>query len=669
MTSHAGGSKPWQAWAAVVLALIPAVLIVLLASDVRSASAQTLPQVDPWAWGRNSEGQLGNGTNDTNAHPNPVQVSNLTDVIDVADGGLHSLAIKSDGTDDGPANDGTVWSWGNNFQGQLGDGTSGSGTNKNTPVQASGLTDVVDVAGGNNHSLAIKSDGTGDGPANDGTVWSWGFNNRGQLGYDPDPATTGTFESSSTPGQVSGLTDVIAVAGGTSHSMALKSDGTVWAWGINDVGQLGNGESGSGNMSITPVQVEDLSDPTGFLTGVVTVAAGSHHNLAVKSDGTVWTWGFNSQGMLGNGTSGTDSNVPVQASNLTDATDVSGGNFHSVALKSDGTVWAWGANDKGQLGNGTIAGSNTPVQVKDPGDPNDPNDDVPLTDVKDVSSGLNHNLAATSTHGAVWAWGCNDYGQLGNSGIPRNPGSNCASPAFSRTPVQTIGLFDATEIAGGGSHSLALASIDNAAPDTTGTPSPAPNAAGWNNSDVTLNLNATDTGGSSVREIIYSATGAQTIPSTTDPGDSASIPITTEGETTITYHATDNAGNLEAPEETLTVKLDKSAPTVDSWSPTGRGVGRRTNITAAFSDEMDEATLTSQTVKLLNTATGKRVRNVVVGYDEATKTLTLDPFGNSTTLLAKSTKYKVTITTAVENLADTRMVQAKSWSFTTGRRA
>jgi alpha-tubulin suppressor-like RCC1 family protein len=651
----------WRARAAVLLALISAVIFVFSVSDGQLASAQTLPQIDPWAWGRNVEGQLGNGTTNSIPNPNPTQVSNLTDVIDVSGGGLHSLAIKSDGTDDGTANDGTVWTWGNDFQGQLGDG--GTNTNKNTPVQVSGLTDVVAVAGGGSHSLAVKSGGT---------VWTWGSNNRGQLGYDPDPATTDTLENSPTPSQVSGLTDVVAVAGGNSHSLAVKSDGTVWAWGINDVGQLGNGESGSGLISVTPVQVEDPGDPTTFLQDVVAVAGGSNHSLAVKSDGTVWSWGFNSQGMLGNGTSGTGTNssVPVQASNLTDATDVSGGTFHSIALESDGTVWAWGLNDKGQLGHDPdpavpgFQNSNTPSQVSG------------LTDVNDVVSGNDHNLAATSTHGTVWAWGCNHYGQLGNSGVPTG-GLNCASPALSRTPVQTIGLFAATEVAGGGSHSLALASIDNAAPDTTDTPSPAPNAAGWNNSDVTVSLSATDTGGSGVEEIIYSATGAQPIASTTVPGDTALIPITTEGETTITYHATDNAGNVEAPENTLTVKLDKSAPTVDSWSPTGKGVGRGTNMTAAFSDEMDEATLTSQTVKLLNTATGKRGKNVLVSYDEATRTVTLDPFGpTSTTLLTKSTKYKVTITTGVKNLAGISLDQdqtragdqPKVWSFTTGRR-
>lgn len=667
MMSYMGRSRFWRARRATVLlfALISAVLLILSVSEGRLASAQT-PQVDPWAWGNDSQGQLGDGgtTPNVNANPNPVQVSNLTDVLAVAGGGLHSLAIKSDGTDDSTSNDGTVWTWGNDFNGQLGDG--GTNANKNTPVQASGLTDMVAVAGGSNHSLAVKSDGS---------VYTWGGNNKGQLGYDPDPTTT-TFEDSSTPGQVSGLTDVVAVAGGTSYSLALKSDGTMWAWGNNDVGQLGNGESGSGLTSITPVQVEDPSDASGFFTGVVAVAAGSHHSLAVKSDGTVWAWGWNPYGQLGDGTT-TNSSTPVQASNLTGATDVSGGNFHSVALKSDGTVWAWGRNDKGQLGHDPnpatpgFQNSSTPSQVSS------------LTGVKDVASGNNHNLVATNTSGAVWAWGCNDYGQLGNSGVPTNPASNCAT--FSRTPVQTIGLFAATEVTGGGSHSLALANMDNTDPTTTNMVSPAPGANGWNNSDVTVTLNATDdAGGSGVKEIVYSATGDQTIPTTTDPGDSAQVTITTEGETTIAYHANDNAGNAETPEKTLTIKLDKSAPTVDSFAPTGKGVSRGTDITATFSDEMDDATLitdqvnqTSTTVKLINTATGRRVKNVVVSYGEATKTVTLDPFGTSTTLLAKNTKYKVTVTTGAMNLAGFALDQnptkagnqPKTWTFITGRSA
>lgn len=582
MTSHTGRSGLWRARAAVLLlALISAALLVLSVSGGRLASAQTPPQIDPWAWGRNAEGELGNGTTNVTANLNPVQVSNLTDVVTAAGGGLHSLAIKSDGTGDSTSNDGTVYAWGNNFNGQLGDGTSGSGTNKTTPVQVSGLTDVVAVAGGNSHSLAIKSDGAGDGSADDGTVYTWGANNFGQLGYDPEPTTPTTFENSHTPVQVSGLTDVVAVAGGTFHSLALKSDGTLWAWGNNDVGQLGNGESGSGVVSNTPVQVEDPSDPTGFFTDVVAVAAGSNHSLAIKSDGTddgsaddgiVYAWGFNSEGQLGDGTSGSPTNnksTPAQASGLMDVTEVAGGNAHSLALESNGTVYTWGSNSKGQLGhdpNPATSGfepSSTPSQVSG------------LTNVEDVASGLNHNLATKSTHGAVWAWGCNDYGQLGNNGVPTNPGSNCAP--FSRTPVQTIGLFNAAEVAGGGSHSLALANSETIAPTTTVTALPTSNANGWNNSDVTVSLSATDTGGSDVKEITYSATGAQATPSSTVSGDSATFGIDAEGETTLTCSAKDNAGNTEVAQN-LTVKLDKTDPTGSMAINNGKARTRKRSV-------------------------------------------------------------------------------------------
>jgi alpha-tubulin suppressor-like RCC1 family protein len=320
MMSHTGTLRMWHARVAVLLfALISAVLLVLLASDGRSASAQTPPQMDPWAWGRNDQGQLGNGTTNVTANPNPTQVSKLTDVLVVAGGGSHSLAIKSDGTGDSNPNDGTAWAWGINGFGQLGydpnPATPTTFENSNTPSQVSSLTDVVAVAGGNNHSLAVKSDGTDDGPTNDGTVYAWGFNNQGQLGN----GTSGTGTNSNTPVQVidtkgttdtsddGPLEDVVAVAGGTFHSLALKSNGTVWAWGINDVGQLGNGTTNS-TPNPNPVQVIDTKGTTdtsddGPLEDVVAIAAGSNHNLAVKSDGTVWAWGFNSQGMLGNGTS------------------------------------------------------------------------------------------------------------------------------------------------------------------------------------------------------------------------------------------------------------------------------------------------------------------------------------------------------------------------------
>ncbi len=190
-------------------------------------------------------------------------------LMDVKAGGWHTLGLKSDGT---------VWAWGNNGSGRLGDGTT---TDRHTPVQVNGLSGVTAIAGGWHYTIAMKSDGT---------VWAWGYNDYGQLG-------DGTTTERHTPVQVSGLSGVVAIAGAQLHSLALKSDGTVWAWGENSAGQLGDGTTTS---RYTPVQVSGLS-------GVVAIAGGTSYSLALKSDGTVWAWGYNGNGQLGNGTTRRDS--------------------------------------------------------------------------------------------------------------------------------------------------------------------------------------------------------------------------------------------------------------------------------------------------------------------------------------------------------------------------
>lgn len=283
-----------------------------------------------WAWGSNDHGQLGDGNN-INSNT-PVPVTGLADaggnyfhMTQVAGGLYHSLALKSDGT---------VWAWGDNRYGALGDGTNSSST---TPVQVSGMRNIVQVSGGALHSLALRADGT---------VWAWGNNDYGQLG-------DGTTSNGYYPVRVSGLTGVTQVAGGSQHALAVKSDGTVWAWGNNIYGQLGDGTKTS---SYTPVQVTGL-------TGVTQVVGG-YHSLALKSDGTVWAWGLNDNGQLGDGTK-TTSYTPVQVTGLTGVVQVSAGYKYSLALKSGGTVWAWGLNDNGQLGDGTTADETTPVQSLD----------------------------------------------------------------------------------------------------------------------------------------------------------------------------------------------------------------------------------------------------------------------------------------------------------------
>jgi alpha-tubulin suppressor-like RCC1 family protein len=342
------------------------------------------------AWGNNSQGQLGNGT--TANSTTPVDVSNLSGITALGAGAEHSLAVKSDGT---------AWAWGQNANGELGDGTT---TDRLMPVQVSNLTGATAVACGTAHSLVLKSDGT---------VWSFGLNQNGQLG-------DGTTTQRTSPVQVSGLTGVIAIAAGSDHSLALKGDGTVWAWGKNTNGQLGDG---SKTKRTTPVR-------SGTLTGVIAIAAGGDHSLALKSDATVWAWGYNFYGELGDGTK-TNRTSPVRVTGLTGVVGIAAGSNHSLAVKSDGTVWAWGNNGVGQLGDGTTTSRTTAVRSGT------------LSGVTKLAAGAHHSLALKSD-GTLWAWGYNLYGQIGD-GTTTNRTS----------AVRVTGLSGIATMAGGAFFSLA----------------------------------------------------------------------------------------------------------------------------------------------------------------------------------------------------------------------
>ena len=203
---------------------------------------------------------------------------------------------------------GTVWAWGNNQSGQLGDGTV---INHAIAQPVTGITSVTAVSAGGAHSLALK---------NDGTVWAWGSNSNGQLG-------DGTLNFHLTPNQVPGLTNVIAIAAGQNHSLALESDGTVWAWGNNGSGQVGDGTSG--NKRLSPVQVTT----TGFTNNITAIAAGANHNLAIVVGGALWAWGQNINGQVGDGTTA-NKLVPTHITGLSGTpTAIAGGASHSLASR------------------------------------------------------------------------------------------------------------------------------------------------------------------------------------------------------------------------------------------------------------------------------------------------------------------------------------------------
>jgi alpha-tubulin suppressor-like RCC1 family protein len=268
----------------------------------------------------------------------------------------------------------------------------------------------------------------------DGTVWAWGSNGGGQLG---DGTTTA---SETTPVQVTGLSGVVAVAAGIDQSLALRSDGTVWAWGGDRYGQLGDGANSSAQP--TPVQVTGL-------TGVTKIAAGGLFSLALRTDGTVWAWGYNAVGELGNGTTA-DSNVPVQVTGLTRVTAIAAGDGDSAMAirtyptirgypRTGGTsVWTWGSNDAGQLGDGTLSSHLVPEQVTGIG----------ARGIAGIAVGNGFELAL-GADGSVWAWGADGYGQLG------------IGPQFTRftRPVQAIAAGSGIiQLAAGVNHALALRS-------------------------------------------------------------------------------------------------------------------------------------------------------------------------------------------------------------------
>jgi alpha-tubulin suppressor-like RCC1 family protein len=351
------------------------------------------------AWGLNTSRQLGDGSFEA-FRDVPVGVVGLKFVENVSAGGAHSLAVLADGS---------VVAWGSDEFGQLGDGGSLS---SNVPVEVSGLKGVKEVAAGGTHSLALLTNGT---------VMSWGNNEHGQLG-------DGTVAESNVPVAVKGLSNVREIAAGENHSLALLTNGTVMAWGNNEEGALGTGSLKSSNV---PVAVKNL-------TGITDISAGGEFSLALLSNGTVKAWGSDASGQLANHAIGELeiplSDLPVAVESVTEATAVSAGTNHALALVNGGTVKAWGNDAAGELGNGVIkAKEETPVAVSG------------LSGATSISAGGQLSAALLGS-GSVMTWGVNKWGTLGD-GVAGSP---------SDVPVTVTGIAKVADVSAGAAHMLAF---------------------------------------------------------------------------------------------------------------------------------------------------------------------------------------------------------------------
>jgi len=479
-----------------------------------------------WAWGYDVNGLLGVGVINYVNKTKPMQVGTASDWLSISCGDDHIVVIKTDGT---------LWAWGDNEYGQLGIGYSGSYYNRNSPTQVGTATNWRYISNGFNSSLAIKTDGT---------LWAWGYNLHYQLGFGDDTLRTaptqvgvdtnwssvstsggntlaiktdGTLwawgiSSGNVPTQIGTNTDWTFISNGSGSDFAIKTDGTLWAWGDNYCGQLGLGDSGYSTYRSTPIQVNispTLSwngetnyisdginpdtaistniytykikyiDPDGdtplsgypkihikkdnseissspfsmdYVSGVSTtgiiysystklstgtdytyyfeaydvfnasatgsptisnnapdvsmssgdwlsISCGNAHSLAIKTDGTLWSWGYNNYGQLGVGDTA-NRTVPTQVGNETNWAYIACGAYHSIAIKTNGTLWSWGWNLYNQLGLGDTTDRITPTQVGN------------ATNWSTVSCGYYHT-SAINTDRTIWSWGNNNYGQLG----------------------------------------------------------------------------------------------------------------------------------------------------------------------------------------------------------------------------------------------------------------
>lgn len=371
-----------------------------------------------YAWGNNDQGELGDGT--TTSTTTPVLVKNPDHVhyVQVSAGQFHSLALDDQGR---------VWAWGSNEKGQAG---SKAASKQTTPVQvvtsAGKSLTAVQISAGYMYSTDVDANGY---------VWSWGLNNSGELGNAGTPAGTDKYTSTPVQAVKADNTPLRAaqVSAGRLHTLAVDMDGTAWAWGSNANGQLGDGTT---TGQAWPVQVKK-TDGTAFKA--FQVSAGGWHSLALDDRGTVWAWGDNENKQLGVPGAGVELHNPGQVTKADSTTplaavQVSAGDRQAMIVDADGSVWAWGDNSQGQLGNNTAQTQSKPVQTLR-------NESGSAYNASQVSTGVSHSLGL-ATDGSVQGWGSNSKGQLG-TGDPLNAVDRLpANIPFPSRGVATGVLFD-----------------------------------------------------------------------------------------------------------------------------------------------------------------------------------------------------------------------------------
>jgi len=468
-----------------------------------------------WTWGYNNNGQLGYAGG-TGA---PAQVGMDIDWKSASTGaytdGGFTAALKTNGT---------LWTWGDNAVGQLGLGDT---TDRGVPTQVgtdTGWTAVACSDGVGDRGRQIYGDPyTKDDHVlalkSDGTLWAWGANDYGQLG-------DGTTGRSTTPRQVGTDADWKAIAAGDDFSAALKADGTLWTWGRGQSGQLGHGGTpGPSTMLLTPAKVVTGSGVDTFDAFACGSGRDSSFMLAVKTDGTLWGWGKNYAGELGQGLSGFDTfPSPVLVDGATDWRSVAcggsyGDNF-SIAVKDSGRLWTFGGNYRGTLGNGDYVSLYSPQAMADP------------STWASVAAGS--NSFGIKTDGTLWAWGDNEYGQLGLG----DPGAY-----WSTTVYNLADYVDTTPPAVTASAPVAVAAVAG----------PAKGAGGWTRTVRTIKVSATDAGGSGVSRTQISLTGGVSYLTR------SSVTVR-NGDAKVYVRAIDRKGNHSAAKYLGRWKIDTTRP-------------------------------------------------------------------------------------------------------------